>query len=363
MIRKILPLSTEGHPREMAFFEEIRPRVVRPNEDLQAVINMNYKIELLPNAEYVLRAPIIVTRLLYVIGNHATVRILGSFEVMFDIRFRERQRMRKEMQRGVFRNVFFEGDGFSGNLFKISTSMTFHSCTFRAFGGIVIDAALGVTVQGCVFNNCAYCVYGHDNMKLNIRYNHFEDCNVCINSKSPVVIKNNVAVHCACFCTVSDVGVIKRNTVLGLIRDVENPTYQLVTCAEKCAFPLHTIHVSSCSHGWPEFIQNNFSFCSIFLAHRSTTVCFMKCMISDCHILFDCVNPFNSCLLNGFVHRSVIGRILQFHPNQEGEEKPCLCGSAHHLPNIITCAVNGCNKEEPLLYSCLKHDLSSEDDE
>lgn len=347
-------------------FEHLATYFMQEDDDFEEMINRHAKVALNPHILYVIKKPIRIRSLCYIIGNGATVRISCQESFGIEVYCRGRGPGIVGMWSPTFHNIIFERErGLQGGVINTRTHTIIHGCNFVGIMGTALRFFSGSHIRGCHFYACYKCVENPSKLKLRVSSCTFEKSMMGILSSGPISIKHCSSLNVYSFLYVSGLASVENTTVTNSNGFYESGLIDMVSCHNGAIVPLCTVHICGTMKApWPSVKNCSFVRCKVFLGCRSgtfspTNTSFGYSLVWVDKEAFECVN-FN----HTFHQTTTFWKILRSDADDvRNGLKKCICGALHAWPVLEQLNFTDHMRPDPYDYSCDSRFFSSDDEE
>lgn len=315
-------------------FEHVKTYFLKPDDDLEEAIKTHVKVALEPESEYVIRKPVKIKSLCYIIGNGAKIKVACTESFGIEIYNRDHIPGIVGMWAVTFQNVIFERDrSLPGGIVHARTFVLFHGCNFLGCMGSALSLSSGGDIRGCHFYACYKCIDSNSKLKVSVSYCVFEACMVGIISVGLVTIRNCTGHNIYCFAFMMGSGKVISNSILNSNKFYESGLIEMISCHGGTVLPLATLHIcSSFSHTYPTLRGNVFTRCKVYVGDRVGIFAPVATSLSYSSIIAN-KEAFQSLNLQYTFHQSsAVWKLLRSLEPDSAEVKKCLCGEVHYWP-------------------------------
>ena len=309
-------------------------------ENLAAALAMHAKVILKPEVDYELTEPLRIGQPCIVVGNGAKIKVSTPASPVVAVEMQLQSPAIEGLKGVTFSGVRFESTVGAGNiLFSALCPATFLSCDFYGFNGCCLNMHAGGMVKGCVFVTCHRCIRVSGPRRVSVGQCLFDRCLVAVSATHDVALLGNTAVCTYCFCLVGGGGVIRYNTVLNPHRWVEDNHFELSTCLGGEPMPLYAVHFpESLRHPWPEFSDNVFMKCKIYVGNRRGAWNPVRCAFNYSQLCMQ-RGVLPKFVPFGCFHQTALLTCLSGFESESTEVVKCECGLSHtrrtpHVQNV-----------------------------
>lgn len=367
VLSEYLESPLEMHERYS--FEQIRPYMLQPGDDLGEMIAQHAKVELQPGMVYELRRPITICSMCYIIGNGAKIKIRGNYTEYINIEPRNHMCSIAGMWSVTITDVVFDRElPARGGLIVANTHFILHGCNFLGFLGSVVTANAGGVLRGCYFFACYKAVDHRGRLWLTVNESTFEKCVYAVVSAGRCRIKYNSSLSTFCFLHMSYTGKIVGNSIMSPYTFSEDPYVDLVCCQSGMVMPLSTVHIVPSSRlPYPEFRKNVLLRSTMFVGGRLGSFSPSRCSYSYSSLVVDEQSYRGLSVTCCFDQTCEMYKLLQCTEADEmdtdtSQQYACLCGDNHPWPQVRQMKVTAALRAPRSLVSCNWGEFSDDDD-
>lgn len=332
-------------------FDDIIAYNAKPEDDLEQIIRTYAKISFDPKQEYVIDKQIVINSPCYLIGNSAKFKLTTETAGFY---FKERNNAAPvlDMDLNTIVDIIFEREGGSCSSVVFSNcQLVVHGCVFKNISGICVNGYMKMSVRGCYFENCYYCVRQGSTDETTVYSCVFENCVIGVYSKGFLQVKHCNFMNLLCSVALKGAGNISYNSFSVSNREDIRFDSRLCVCHGVHVLPLGNIHiVGSLGLRWPAFIGNTLTRIKIYLGQRLGVFHPERSSFLWCTIGIDSHSLRKICLHG--VYDSTL-KIKKFARKASGyvDFRVCVCGETHVCPLLNTINVTCRTKPDRTLES------------